>query len=115
YYDHKGFKEYPTRQGYSQQDLRGVNDFGGRNAEDVKQFFQTWLFFGLVVEFFAAFGVQVTTEQFLRPDNAGGKHQILDTSKLPDLLAGLKGSWTKPHDKPTETAVAEILTRAQDT
>ncbi len=45
YYDHKGFREYPSRKGYSQQDLSGANGFGGRNAEDVKQFLLTWLLF----------------------------------------------------------------------
>jgi hypothetical protein len=114
YYDHKGFKDYPVRQGYSQQELRGANEFGGRNAEDVKQFFQTWLFFGLIIEFFAAFGIKVATGQFLRPDGAGGKHHIVDTSKLPELLAGLKRSWTKKQHQPTEKAVAELLTITQD-
>jgi hypothetical protein len=115
YYDHKGFTEYPTRQGYSQQDLSGENGFGGRNAEDVKQFFQTWLFFGLIIEFFAAFGMDVTTEQFLVPRTGGEQNRTVDTSSLPGLLVKLKKSWAKPKHQPTATTVSQMLTLAQDT
>ncbi|ETI28923.1 hypothetical protein G647_01375 [Cladophialophora carrionii CBS 160.54] len=115
YYDHRGFGEYPTRQGYSKHDLSGENGFGGRNAEDVKQFFQTWLFFGLIIEFFAAFGMNVTTEQFLAPRTGTEQNRIVDTSSLPDVLVKLKESWAKPKDQPTATTVSQMLTLAQDT
>jgi hypothetical protein len=115
YYDHKGFKDYPHRQGYTQQDLSGINGFGARDAENVKQFFQTWLFFGLIIEFFAAFGTSVTTQQFLSPDANAGKHQTVDTAKLPGLLAALKKSWSRPKDASTARVVCEILNIAQET
>ena len=113
YYDHKGFEDYPDRQGYSTQDLSGTNGFGGRNAEDVKQFFQTWLFFGLIIEFFAAFGENVTTEQFLRPSSGNEQHRIVDTSGLPELLVNLKKSETHSKNQSTVAAVQQMLTLAQ--
>lgn len=110
YYDGKGFESYPSRQGYSQQELLGYSGFGNRPDQDVEQFFQTWLFFGLVIEFFAAFGMNITTQQLLYPNAYN-----VDTSTLPDLLVQLKKSWTKPKDQATAQAVSQMLTLAQNT
>lgn len=65
YYDELGFFNYPTRMGWSENHLHGDDGFCHRSKEDVEIFFQTWLYFGFVVEVFKAVGISVTTEDFL--------------------------------------------------
>jgi hypothetical protein len=59
---------YPERKGWSTQDLLDTNYFGGRSEEEVENFFQTWLFFGLAIESLKAAGITVTTKDFLAPE-----------------------------------------------
>ncbi|KUL81574.1 hypothetical protein ZTR_09851 [Talaromyces verruculosus] len=87
YYHGQGFFDYPSRQGWTENDLRGENNFGQRSNKDVEIFFQTWLYFGLAIEIFKAVGIAVVTEDFLSPSISPViEHSVVTTRKLPALL-----------------------------
>lgn len=85
YYDGKGFMGFHKRRGWTEQDLLGENNFGGRSSEDVERFFQTWLFFGMAIEVLKAAGISVQTEDFLRSEPGSSGH-IINTERLPSTL-----------------------------
>ncbi|KUL87468.1 hypothetical protein ZTR_04606 [Talaromyces verruculosus] len=101
-YDGQGFLDYPQRCGWTEEQLRGgddttkedyldANGFKKKGSDDeVEQFFQTWLFFGLLIEFLKIGGVHVQTEDFLVDANTEGDNpdmpKMVNTSKLPQLL-----------------------------
>lgn len=102
WYDGQGFIDYPQRCGWTEEQLRGgddttkedyldANGFKAKGSEyEVEQFFQTWLFFGLMIEFLKIGGVHVQTEDFLVDANMEGDNpdmlKMVNTSKLPQLL-----------------------------
>ncbi|QGA20737.1 hypothetical protein EYB26_008445 [Talaromyces marneffei] len=102
WYDGKGFMNYPQRRGWTEEQLRGgddttkedyldTNGFKTKGSEsEVEQFFQTWLFFGQVIEFLQIGGIHVQTEDFLVDANIEGENpdmpKMVNTSKLPQLL-----------------------------
>ncbi|RHZ46915.1 uncharacterized protein CDV56_101974 [Aspergillus thermomutatus] len=76
WYDHKGFLDYPERRGWTNDQLpdgdttkEGYlegNGFRLKGTDSkVEEFFQTWLFFGLVIEVLKMGGVSAETEDFL--------------------------------------------------
>ena len=65
---------YPDRKGWSSSELMGKKDFGGRSQNEVQSFFQTWLYFGLIISIFKiGLGVEFRTQDFLR-ESPAGKH-----------------------------------------
>ncbi|KAL4969452.1 uncharacterized protein BDV14DRAFT_165955 [Aspergillus stella-maris] len=103
WYFNEGFHTFPSSRGWTQSNLRGgdnthldashdPNGFHTKGSdEEVEQFFQTWLFFGLVIDVLKVGKVPVTTEDFLRPfqwdePDMGSRARVVDTSNLPALL-----------------------------
>jgi hypothetical protein len=97
YYDGRGFFGYPKRQGWTENELRGEDNFGHRSEEDIEIFFQSWLYFGFVIEVFKAVGIVVTTDDFLTCScSTSLKTPVVSTSKLPGFLAQWKDLWPLP-------------------
>ncbi|GIJ85156.1 hypothetical protein Asppvi_004012 [Aspergillus pseudoviridinutans] len=116
WYDHKGFLDFPKRRGWTSDQLPGGdtsekryldgNGFKSKGTDSkVEEFFQTWLFFGLVIEVLKVGGVRAKTEdflevrdltdpgevEFLKLSTQGDIHKqrrirIVNTSKLPCKL-----------------------------
>lgn len=108
YYDGQGFIDYPQRCGWTEEQLRGGDDITKEDEngfkkkgdnDEVEQFFQTWLFFGLAIEFFRIGGVHVKTEDFLVDANIEGDNpdmpKMVNTSKLPQLLLNWRNGLKK--------------------
>jgi hypothetical protein len=86
-YDGGEFILYPQRKGWSVEDLKGSNDFGGRSPKEVEAFFQTWLFFGTLQTIFGLVEIEITAGDFIRSDSGGNK--FITTEKL----AGFIQAW----------------------
>jgi len=95
-YETGDFLSYPQRKGWTQKHLCGDEDFGGRSPAEVEAFFQTWLYFGMLLEVLKAAGVQATTEDFIDR----GAEVVVTTKKLPELLREWKKRWPKPEVSP---------------
>ena len=63
-----GFLAYPNDKLWSQEELLGERSFGGRSPTSVQAFFQTWLYFGCVIEVLKITGVESTKDDFLDTD-----------------------------------------------
>jgi hypothetical protein len=87
WYDHGGsFVDYPARKLWSEADLHGKDGFSHKGSDlSVQHFFQTWLFFGLLIECLKLGDVPVTTSDFLE-QRANAKFKAVNTEKLPSLL-----------------------------
>jgi hypothetical protein len=83
-YDGGEFITYPSRRGWSDNDLKGYQNFGNRSPEEVEAFFQTWLYFGFVIEVFGIVGVQFKTQDFIRTGQNGERY--ITTQVLPDAI-----------------------------
>jgi hypothetical protein len=89
------FMDYPYSKGWTRQQLLGHDNFGNRNPEEVEAFFQTWLYFGCMLEVFHAAGVRTTTEDFVEPAT-----RAVTTKRLPELLLEWEKRWPKPPVSP---------------
>ncbi|KAL4994256.1 hypothetical protein BDV10DRAFT_197664 [Aspergillus recurvatus] len=92
------FVSFPTSRHWTESQLRGGDEttkdanldpdgFHRKDSQQVEQFFQTWLFFGLAIDVLKVGGVRACVDDFLKP--ATGTHpkaRIVDTSKLPRML-----------------------------
>ncbi|KAL2830169.1 hypothetical protein BJY01DRAFT_240459 [Aspergillus pseudoustus] len=99
WYKNEGFLAFPSRRGWSEENLRGGDDLcredrddpagfyqhTKKNLAEAEQFFQTWLFFGLAIDVLAVGDVKASTDTFLKP-RGQTKARIVDTSNLPGLL-----------------------------
>jgi hypothetical protein len=97
------------------QPLHNEDDLGGviEGKEDklrepwvIDKFFQTWLFFGLIIEVFALSGIEVKTSEFLAPVVRKAKYKpqtarMITTSKLPDLIK----QWRQKHQASRDETV----------
>ncbi|KAL4901111.1 hypothetical protein BDW74DRAFT_170459 [Aspergillus multicolor] len=113
------FLSFPSSRGWTEAQLRGgdettkeahldPNGFHKRGDQNVEQFFQTWLFFGLAIDVLKLGGVWAWVSDFLKPETHG-KARIVDTSKLPEMLVEwekgikkrgqLKKDWTTLNKK----------------
>ncbi|KAH8703260.1 hypothetical protein BGW36DRAFT_333941 [Talaromyces proteolyticus] len=113
WYDGLGFLDFPERRGWSEKQLLDANNAGvdaqgllkRSDPLKIEQFFQTWLFFGLVIDVLAIGGITVTTEDFLKPKGLQ-KARIVDTTKLPALLT----QWRKTIEEAEKPLVFKIFT-----
>lgn len=76
-----GFHGYPSREGWSAEDLEGVNSYGQRSPASIQEFFQNWLFFGFAIEVLAISGVKVEQSGLLDESQ-----QYVSTRRLPFLI-----------------------------
>jgi hypothetical protein len=87
-YDGKGLLTFPKRKGIDPDAvIRG--DFQNRTKGDILCFFQSWCFFGLLIEVLQVVGTKVTVEDFVRRDaDEGGCHgnALVSTDNLPWLI-----------------------------
>lgn len=77
----KCFLGYPARRGWSSDDLNSRDFHTIRPVEEVRDFFQGWLFFGCVIEFLSICGVSAQHNDFLTEDG-----QFVTTKRLPQML-----------------------------
>jgi hypothetical protein len=73
-YDKGDFASYPARQGLS-HDLHKL-DFSSRRPEEYQAFFQTWLYFGCLVEVFKIIDLDVDTKIFRKPTSELKSHPL---------------------------------------
>lgn len=78
-YDGEGFDGYPERQGVDKESLLS-GDFGTTDFPRLHAFVQSWLFFGLAVEFFKVLEVTVKTDDFVRTSPDG--RLLITTERL---------------------------------
>lgn len=81
-YDEGEFDTYPSRQGWDIAALR-ANDFQGKTEDEALAFFQSWLYFGLLWEFFGS-QPDFTLRKFLRTE--GEEVKIITSQHLPGHL-----------------------------
>jgi hypothetical protein len=77
-----------------------------RELWEIDRFFQTWLFFGLLIEVFALSDIEVKTDDFLAPIVRKAVHKpqtarLITTSKLPELIQ----QWRQKHQASKDTDV----------
>ncbi|KAL2753103.1 hypothetical protein ACRALDRAFT_2030166 [Sodiomyces alcalophilus JCM 7366] len=77
----KGFLGYPERRGWSSDDLDSRDYTKTRSVEQVRDFFQGWLFFGCAIEFLSLCGVSVQHSDFIAEDG-----QYVTTKRHPQML-----------------------------
>ena len=82
-YDDGDFATYPERHGWDKEKIFLLRDFTGKDPKDVEAFFQTWLYFGLLICTFRTVGIVVSTADFLR---AEGGELFVTTERLPEYL-----------------------------
>ena len=116
YYDNyqgEFYEFYKTRQ-WKKEEIKyqpkpNVNLLGGtvededdkaRLPDEIERVFQTWLFFGLIIEVFRLSEIKVTTEDFLVPFTLKTIHRpqtshLVTTAKLPSLIAQWRQKTTR--------------------
>lgn len=83
-FDGGPFASFLERQGLNRENLIEVGDLQGRTPDDVASFFQSWLYFSFLEEFFAEVE-GVNASDFITTAKDGT--QIITTAKLPQYLA----------------------------
>ena len=92
------------------EDLLGGVEEGAEEKErkpwEIEKFFQTWLFFGLIIEVFKLRGIEVKTEDFLAPIVKKAVHKpqtarLITTAKLPELIK----RWREKHQEKRDDTV----------
>ena len=85
-YDGMGFRGFPERKGIKSQSIglgHGASDFAEHAA-----IFQSWCFFGLIIDFFQAVGLEVVIGDFLTHQENVATH--LTTHRLPRLAHSME-------------------------
>ncbi|KAJ7213147.1 hypothetical protein GGX14DRAFT_342338, partial [Mycena pura] len=98
-YDGGDFFSYPGRKKWTEEDLLGLNGFGGRDASEVEAFFQTWLYFGALTCVFKWQGVNVDTAEFLTTDEGSGEVFITTGQVLLAKIRAWRVQWDTTSDK----------------
>jgi hypothetical protein len=86
-----------------------------REPWEIDRFFQTWLFFGLIIEVFAFSDIEVKTSDFLAPIVRKAVHKpqtarLITTSKLPDLVK----QWRQKHQASRDGTVFDRALKLLD-
>jgi len=98
HYDDGDFLTYPERKGWTREHLLGKENFGGRSSAEVEAFFQTWLYFGCLLEILKVAGVQTKAQDFI---DDGDELPVVTTKKLPHMLRKWKRRWPKLEVSPS--------------
>lgn len=77
------FTSYPERKGFN-KDLFVAFEYGDNPHREIEAFFQSWLYFGFLIEAFKAVEQTVYIEDFIRTSQDGTKY--VTTAKLPGLI-----------------------------
>ena len=103
-YDEQSFYDFPQRQGF-RVDENGWLEWD-EDREDVLAFYQTWLYFGLLYEFF---GQPIRILDFTRSNTRRNGLAICSAS-LPLLI----GNWKRRLDESSEALRRQMLDSARD-
>jgi hypothetical protein len=101
-YDGGEFNTYPKRRGWSDDELNGHQNFGNRSPREIEEFFQTWLFFGLVIEVFGIVGIKLRTSDFIRKGKSD--QQYITTEILPKKIKKWRDKDEVDEDDESKTA-----------
>ena len=85
-YDGQGFTGFLERKGIKNQSFR--IDHSASEFTEHAAIFQSWCFFGLVIDFFDAVGLKVALGEFISDQGNGGTH--LTTHRLPQLAHSME-------------------------
>ncbi len=85
-----------------------------REPWDYERFYQTWLFFGLIIEVFGLSGIEVKTSDFLLPITKKTVHKpqtarLINTAKLPELIKKWRQAHQANRDEKLINKAVEIL------
>lgn len=86
FYDGGDFFTYPTRQGWTKEQLLGYDKFGGRTSAEVEAFFQNWLYFGTLICVFKSQGMKINPSDFLETDRNSGQVFVTTSEILPNKI-----------------------------
>jgi hypothetical protein len=86
-YDGGDFFTFPARSGWTDDQVRGSDEFGGRNPLEIESFFQSWLYFGTLTEVSKLLGLPITIEDFITRENNDAE-TVITTKGLPLLFQG---------------------------
>jgi hypothetical protein len=103
-YDRQDFFGYPQRKGWTQEDLHGDKNFGGRSSEEVESFFQSWLYFGTLISVFNIGRIRIKSSDFITTSEGGS---FLTTKLLPSKIL----AWRAKVPGKVESAPAWIKTK----
>jgi hypothetical protein len=84
------FTAFPERYGWTREHLLGGDNFGGKETADIEAFFQTWLYFGTLLEVLHLAGVKAEAEDFICHEDDS---PFVSTRILPSLLLQWKKKW----------------------
>ncbi|KAL6228812.1 hypothetical protein BDW75DRAFT_226176 [Aspergillus navahoensis] len=84
------FIAFPERHGWTREHLLGDDNFGGKDPADIEAFFQTWLYFGMLLEILHIAGVKAEAEDFVCWEDDGA---FVSTMALPSLLLRWRKKW----------------------
>jgi hypothetical protein len=106
-YDRQDFLGYPQRKGWTEEHLRGAENFGGRSAAEVESFFQSWLYFGTLISVFKLGHIKVKEPDFI---TAGEHGTFLTTNRLPSRILAWKAKCQNREDSgPAWTKTKKIF------
>ncbi|THH28466.1 hypothetical protein EUX98_g5713 [Antrodiella citrinella] len=89
-YDCGDFMTYPLRKGWTESQLEGADDYGGRSPAEIDVFFQNCLFFGFLTEVFKIGGFELNQDDFVDHE-----HGVVTTQSLPALFVAWKKKWSE--------------------
>ncbi len=81
-YDHLGFHDFPNRMGYDPATLYKVTVLHGWTREDLVSFWQSWLFFGMVIDVMKTVNITVTTDDLVRNTQDGRAVLTTETTAI---------------------------------
>lgn len=82
-FDGLDFSSFPTRRGFDKEAVL-EGDFRGRSHADINEFFQSWLFFGMLSSVLTIAGEVVDLEDFVETNSKGEK--VITTLPLRNYL-----------------------------
>ncbi|KAJ6452250.1 hypothetical protein C8R45DRAFT_916262 [Mycena sanguinolenta] len=110
-YDGGDFFEYPTRKGWTKDELLGRHGFGNRTSAEVEAFFQTWLYFGTLISVFQLNGIEVRAEEFIATDEQSGQVIVTTAEALPRGLEEWRMNGTIDKESKAVNRTIAILKR----
>ncbi|KAJ6588676.1 hypothetical protein B0H19DRAFT_1248297 [Mycena capillaripes] len=102
-YDGGDFFKYPTRKGWSEDELLGRRNFGNRTDAEVEAFFQTWLYFGTLTSVFKLNGIKVDPKELIATDKQSGQVIVTTSEALPRRLR----DWKMKGNRDAQSKAAE--------
>lgn len=93
-YEPGDFHNYPIRREWTREHLYLDDTFGQRSPAKIEDFFQTWLYFGMLREILQTGGLPFRDEDFIEK----GESPVVTTKRLPELFVQWKQKWPVPEE-----------------